>query len=150
MLTLRGVQAITLPMGANKKYFLGYQNNVPIKKNQIVTIKKGTPIDIFTQKGKTASKTYKVKVHHVLCGRSFFVGYYHNGEFHESWMSSNDKEWVQELYGTTDLTRLWPLLTVWPNGNVFIHIDSPKVVWVGAGGYWHEVDINLIPEAQVE
>lgn len=28
--------------------------------------------------------------------------------------------------------------------------ENPKVVWAGPGGYWSEVDINDVPEAQTE
>lgn len=28
--------------------------------------------------------------------------------------------------------------------------SNPKVVWLGAGNYWHEVDINDIPECNPE
>jgi hypothetical protein len=28
------------------------------------------------------------------------------------------------------------------------HYSNPRVRWAGAGGYWNDVDINDIPEAQ--
>ena len=31
-----------------------------------------------------------------------------------------------------------------------VHKSNPLVRWGGSGGYWSEVDINLIPEALIE
>lgn len=52
------------------KKILGYQENLPIKNNDIVTIPKGTPYKSSNQ-SKTegiTKKIIKVKAHHILPG----------------------------------------------------------------------------------
>lgn len=101
--------------------FEGYKEdeNLPIRKGQIVTIKKGTVIRTMhpdpAKKTKIAGRTYKVKVHHVLNG-----------------MSEHKHVWDQEARCYADS---------------YIPINNPSVRWPGEGGYWFEVDINDIPEA---
>jgi len=52
------------------KQFEGYCENLPIKAGMTVTIKKGTIVKTIGRDPKPAGKTYKVKVHHTLCGQN--------------------------------------------------------------------------------
>lgn len=98
--------------------FIGFHENadLPVKRGDTVTILKGTKIRT-TSPGittpyltKTAGRTYKVKVDHVLNGMNHPVGH--------------------------------------PRHTKGYEVHNPSVRWPGTGGYWHEVDINDIPEAQ--
>jgi hypothetical protein len=101
--------------------FVGFHEDdqLPIKKGHVVTIKKGTVIHSMhpdpAKKRRVAGRTYKVTVDHVLNGRS-----------------STDHVWNEE-------TRKYD--------EVRTPIDNPSVRWPGESGYWCEVDINQIPEA---
>ncbi len=33
-------------------------------------------------------------------------------------------------------------------GSSHVTVTNPRVVWAGTGGYWSEVDLNDVPEAQ--
>lgn len=101
--------------------FIGYHDDheLPLKKGQQVTIKKGTTIRSMhpdpAKKVKVAGKTYKIYVDHLLPGRS-------------------ETEWQEDPEtGKHEQVRK-PL-------------ENPSVRWPGEGGYWCEVDINDIPEA---
>ena len=108
--------------------FEGYHEDheIPIKKGDIVTIKKGTTIrttmpttvTIAGQKQgaykvKVAGRTYKVRVDHVLNGVTIRQSASQGGRILDS--SSFER--------------------------------APSVRWAGTGGYWFEVDLNDIPEA---
>lgn len=101
--------------------YVGYyeHNELPIKRGQTVTIKKGTTIRSMhpdpAKKVKVAGKTYKITVDHLLPGRSKIE------------MQRNETTGKYEEVRTP--------------------IDNPTVRWPGEGGYWCEVDINDIPEA---
>jgi hypothetical protein len=102
----------------NTKRFEGYHEDheIPVKKGDRVTIRKGTMIRTRSPaitggyKSKVTGRTYKVTVDHVLNGMNKPVG----DERH----------------------------------NPSYAVQPPSVRWPGTGGYWFEVDINDIPEAQ--
>lgn len=48
----------------------GYHETLPIKRGDIVLIKKGTMIKTVGKEPRPAGKTYKIKVDHTLPGRS--------------------------------------------------------------------------------
>jgi hypothetical protein len=98
--------------------FKGYHDDheIPVKKGDLVTIRKGTKIRTTSPsitggfKSKEAGRTYKVTVDHILNGMNQPVGH--------------------------------------PGHNASYPVQSPSVRWPGSGGYWYEVDLNDIPEAQ--
>lgn len=55
-----------------EKRFRGYYEDreLPLKRGQMVTIKKGTIVKTLGKEPKPAGKTYKVKVHHFMCGQT--------------------------------------------------------------------------------
>jgi len=89
------------------------EKTLPIQPGMTVTIPKGTQIRTTHPEGRirVASRTYKVKVNHLLPGSC-----------------------------------------MWDNSNAFrseiVPMTNPSVVWAGTGGYWMEVDMNDVPEAQ--
>lgn len=101
------------------KRFEGFHENedLPIKRGDVVTIPKGTKISttMSNKREKIAGRTFKVKVDHVLNGSS-----------------TSERVW--------DAT--WDTYV-----EVRTHVNNPSVRWAGEGGYWHEVDINDVPEA---
>lgn len=76
--------ALALGMGliarASVKRFMGGcdEKDLPIKKGMTVTIKKGALIQTIGKEPRPAGKTYKVKVHHIVAGRTQYRG--HRGE----------------------------------------------------------------------
>lgn len=101
----------------NKK-FEGYcdTHSLPIKQGMTVTIRKGVMVKTVYKEAKPAGKTYKIKVHHILPGR-------------------------------TKIHHLQESIPPYNFMEVKEHLDNPKLVWAGPGGYWSEVDINDVPEA---
>jgi hypothetical protein len=93
------------PKEVLKRVFLGYfkDEDMPVVRGDIVTIKKGTVVKTVGREPKPAGKTYHVKVHHLLPGCA---------------------QWGREP------------------------AHNPKVCWAGPGGYWSEVELNDVPEAQ--
>lgn len=53
----------------------GYQEVLPIKAGDQVTIKKGTLVTTVKKGSQVAGKTYKVFVHHTLPGTNYPVGH---------------------------------------------------------------------------
>jgi len=98
--------------GVKAPKYLGYHDDsdLPVKRGDIVTIKKGTMVRHRGQV-RPAKRTYQVTINHILGGRNATV--------------EGDAPY-----------------------KVVRDIMPPTVVWPGAGGYWSEVDVNDIPEAQ--
>lgn len=101
--------------------FEGYhdQHDLPVKKGDRVTIRKGTVIrTTHPQRSPSyiAGRTYKVTIHHMMEGSS-----------------DTKHEWDEaaQKYREVRIPR-----------------DNPSVNWPGEGGYWCWVDLNEIPEAQ--
>lgn len=132
-----------------KKFFYGFceQYELPIKQDDVVVIKKGIMVKTVGRLEKPAGKTYKVKVNHILSGQSLYIGRMMDNELLNVFDSS-DLRIAMKMYGTDDLTILYPMTRVDDNGHILLHIESPKVVWAGPGGYWTEADINDLDEAQ--
>ena len=92
---------------------------IPLKRGDTVTIKKGTPI-FHRGEWKLAARTYKVKINH----------------FSVIWVGS--------------AKRLVPYPSNWPapvdsRGNGVL---CSAICFPGSGGYWSDVNLNDIPEAQ--
>lgn len=119
-------------------------NELPIRLGQTIQIPKGTIVEHRGQLQET-KRSYRVRVDHVLNGMSYCVGYWHKPTqtAHFSFVSRYDRERVKELYGTDDLSQLWPLMSV-RGGNIFLPIINPQVRWAGKGGYWSAADINQL------
>jgi len=62
------------------KRYTGYcpEHRLPIKRGQTVTIKKGTMVKTVGKPEKAAGRTYKIKVHHLMCGSVEYTS--HHGE----------------------------------------------------------------------
>ena len=123
--------------------YQGFHENseLPIKRGQELTIPKGT---LYHHRGELheTRRAYKVRVHSVLNGMSVCVGHiYKDGHVNLNFMSRNDRETVEELYGTSDLSQLWPRMTV-RNNSIYLPVSNPMVTWAGSGGYWSDADIN--------
>lgn len=137
-----------------------------ITAGSIVTIRKGVQIRSTHPKWtwKEAKLTYQVSVHHVLPPVRIPVGH---RDFdtdgvvsYESYTSlyRADAPKVRRRYGTDDIEQLKEHLTEFKrftrdNGTSYttlmLEIEPTKVVWAGEGGYWCEVALDEIPEAQV-
>jgi len=57
--------------------FLGYyeDSELPVKKGDFVTIKKGTIVKTVGREPRPAGRTYKVKIHHILNGVNRYYDY---------------------------------------------------------------------------
>jgi hypothetical protein len=96
-----------------------------------------------------AKRSYKVRVNHMLNGSDMMVGYYRKekNEVHFFFSNRHDAYTLQNIYGTSNLENLWPLIKVVDHGHyssLFIALDNPKISWVGSGGYWNRADINQV------
>lgn len=131
-----------------KTNYTGYSNetHLPIKAGMIVKLPKNSLYDcngnLFENK-----KNRSIKVDHVLPGQSIVVGYFHHAtrEVHLSYTHQQDAYLVEKIYGTDDLMKLWPQMTVEDHGHystIFLPISNPQVSWVGSGGYWCRADLN--------
>jgi hypothetical protein len=69
-------EARDLGLLGEKRKFEGYCENLPIKKGMEVTILKGTMVYSTGHDPKPAGRTYKVKVHHTICGSNQYLGYH--------------------------------------------------------------------------
>ena len=69
--------------GTNPPKLLGFyeESDLPIKKGQEVIIKKGTVVKVIGREPKPAGRTYKIKVNHVGCGNTFYIGHNFNKEY---------------------------------------------------------------------
>lgn len=52
--------------------FQVYVGTLPVKRGDIVTIRKGTTVKTVYYGERLAGKTYKVKVDHILCGQEAY------------------------------------------------------------------------------
>lgn len=147
------------------KVYTGYceDRELHIKKGDYIRIPKGTVLRSFLpgRKGPwKAGKTYIVRVHHIICGRTIIVGH--------RWPRRDDPVYtghtesdllhycrhlginigpriggysaaIEELY-THCYERQSNL-----NPNIVdlcIDLEPPTVNWAGSGGYWTWADIN--------
>jgi mannose-6-phosphate isomerase-like protein (cupin superfamily) len=99
--------------------YVGYHpiETLPIKRGDVVTVPKGAPVRTTDPHGKSRVVRRTHKVKVVTV--------------------SPGADYVQLRPGHPDA-----------NERDEVHVVvNPSVTWAGSGGYWHEVDINLIPEA---
>lgn len=134
-----------------------HDDELPIKPGDTVVVPKGTKIRTMGPvREKIAGRTYTVKVNHLLNGRSFCIGYVHGGvntpeTRHACGMDRYDIEHIVKLYGgTPDRLLNHPDVVVRDGHYLFLPIEPPTVRWAGTGGYWYEVDINVVRKVEPE
>jgi hypothetical protein len=126
--------------------FLGFYHDseIPFKAGQVVTLPKGTLVQ--TRLGLVENKrARRVKIDRILNGMSICVGHVYGGGTRVSFQFGyeSDIRRCKEIYGTEDLTQLWPLMRV-INGSIFLPFSNPVIRWAGSGGYWCDADINQL------
>jgi len=129
------------------------------KSGDVVTILKGTVIKTtqgFTT--KTAGRTYKVKINHLLHGRSLSVGYRGFNadgtvEHQDIQFSRKQQDNLVSALGASDDATI---LAGCHEGERFkradgssycslhVQITPPSLVWAGTGGYWCEVPLTAL------
>jgi len=129
------------------------------KSGDVVTILKGTVIK--TTQGyttKTAGKTYKVKINHLLHGWSLGVGYRNytaDGEMDQqdiSWHRSEETNLLNALGASDEATVLagchegerYERRDGSSYCHLFVRITPPSIRWAGTGGYWCEVPLTAL------
>lgn len=139
--------------------FKGYHDDasLPFARGARVVVPAGTPVvSTHPQRKQFVTKRRQtVKINHFGCGMSFCVGEeLSNGTRRGTLMRREDGPHLASIYGTSDPNELvqHPEAITQSNGDghcksVFLPVHNPSVVWVGTGGYWCEVDINLLLEA---
>lgn len=122
---------------------------LPFKKGQEIVIPKGTPVHSMKRGHFITTRKQTVTINHFGCGQSFHIGHFRDGERHAgSHYNRNDIPKLEGLYGTADLELLVHHPDAVVKGrDIFIPTQNPSVIWPGTGGYWCEVDINLLLEA---
>lgn len=118
--------------------------DLPIKPGDYVVVPKGTIIKAMGPvKEKIAGCSYKVQVHHLLNGQSFGIGFVTGeGERRAPGLYRKDEDAVKRVYGAYSKDLLNHPDAVIRDRTVYLPICNPTVRWAGAGGYWHEADIN--------
>lgn len=131
--------------------FYNVDKHEPLRRNQLITIKKGTLVRDGKNVVKAASRKQHIKINSFNCGMSICVGHFHETSGHVSlhYQSKYDNETVMRTYGTEVLEDLWPLMTVKRYddsnvGSIFLPISNPEIVYAGSGGYWKYIDINQL------
>ena len=118
----------------------GY-NDLPFRQGETVTVRKGT---LIKYRGNLieAKRTYNVKIHSTGPGSSMCVGFMTRGGDPRFMFSSENDRWqCKQLYGTDDLSQLWPRMRAF-EGSIFLAISNPTITWPGRGGYWMDADMN--------
>jgi hypothetical protein len=131
--------------------FKGYHENkdLPFQQGQEIVIPKGTPVHSMKRGHFVTARKQTIRVNHFGCGQSFGIGYFHDGQrIAGTHHNRSDIPVLEALYGTADLDVLihHPDAVI-RERTIFIPTQNPTVVWPGTGGYWCEVDINLLLEA---
>lgn len=140
-----------LPKPAPVK-FKGFHENsdLPFRQGQEIVIPKGTPVHSMKRGHFTTTRKQTITIHHFGCGQSFSIGNLINGERRAgSHYNRSDIPVLEALYGTADLEVLihHPDAAIVRGHTISIPTQNPTVIWPGTGGYWCEVDINLLLEA---
>lgn len=128
----------------------GYHDpkTLPIKVGQRVRVPKGASVRSTnpSKRTYTTSRAQVVLVRSLGCGQSYTVGHaYPDGTRRGSLFHREDANTLREIYGTGDPNELvnHPDATI-QDHTVFLPVQNPAVVWAGSGGYWCEVDIDLV------
>jgi uncharacterized protein YcnI len=113
--------------------YLGYHHDLktlPIQPGDTVEVPKGTPfLSTHPKRHKgITGRTQKVKVRWLNCGND---------------ISEGDKEYERRHGRSVD-----HLQCIERKGEKRYVLFNPVVVWAGSGGYWVEVDINLVKKVE--
>lgn len=140
--------------------FKGYHHeaSLPFARGARIVIPAGTPVVSTHPQRKqfTTKRRQTVKIHSFGCGMSLCVGWeLSNGTRRQGGLTRReDGSRLALIYGTSDPEKLvqHPETVLQRNGDgacssVFLPVQNPTVVWAGTGGYWCEVDLNLLLEA---
>jgi len=131
--------------------FVGYfeENALPFKKGDTVVIPAGVEIQTLhpSKPHKIINKRKrKVKVNHLMNGQSISPDFFKRNDF-PGYDAEFDHYDLLRLDARTEpdaekSIAKWKALREYK-----IHTRNPKIVWPGTGGYWCEVDINDLLEA---
>lgn len=113
--------------------YVGYQKNLPLGPGDVVVVPKGTLVKTFHPKRReyVTVRAQKVLVNHTLPGCSWNYGMIGEREARDFGLNF---EALMELR-RTDSHKYH---------DSYHHVSNPTVVWAGTGGYWCEVDINVV------
>lgn len=138
------------------KTFRGYipDSELPYRRGSKVRLPAGTPTRTH-KGGKVLTRAQTVTINHWLNGSEIQVGvYWHTRDAVDfGYPTNNDVHTVEELYGTTTLADLWPLMHMETDGEktwLYLPISSPQLRWAGTGGYWKAVDFEHVPAPNPE
>lgn len=146
--------------------YKGYHDtkDLPVKAGNTVILPRGTRVTGYNMLGsKTLKRAQQVKVHHVLPGQSVRIGdVYPDGTVAINGCHRRELDRYCEKFGIE--TRGWcdeaayRKLADLPQAErreerpgwvqIWLHLENPKVVWPGSGGYWREADINDVQGTQ--
>ena len=113
--------------------YVGYQKDLPIKPGDQVVIPKGTLVKTMHpgRASYVTTRAQRVKVNHMMPGCSWSYSMIGEREARDFGLNF---EALQELRRTDGRKYM----------DSYHHVSNPAVVWAGTGGYWCEVDINLL------
>ncbi len=116
--------------------YLGYhsESSLPIRKGDRIIIPAGTRVKTMhpSRNEFTVKRKMTVTVHHTMSG-----------------MNISEPEWEKDFrYKFPNA----PLIEQKPYANIdYVEriraVKNPSICWAGSGGYWNEVDINDVLEA---
>jgi hypothetical protein len=140
-----------LAMPEPPEKFKGFHNDrdLPFTKGQKIVIPVGTPVLNLKRGNYVTTRKQTITINHFGCGQSFHIGYLVDGKrVSGSHYNRSDIPLLEGKYGTADLEVLihHPDAVV-RDKDIFLPTRNPSVLWPGTGGYWSEVDINLLLEA---
>lgn len=137
------------------KRFVGYheESALPFRQRQTVVIPKGVTVKTMhpSRNEYVTKRSQKVKINHFCSGQS--ISYYMMGDRERRYWGDHpdvvdllaslddENEILRNYEGEDRHERAMAL------HKARIPTQNPKVVWPGSGGYWNEVDINDILEA---
>jgi len=113
--------------------YVGYQKDLPIKPGDQVVIPKGTLVKTMHpgRASYVTARAQRVKVNHMMPGCSWHYSMIGEREARDFGLNLDT---LQELRRTDGVKYM----------DSYHHVSNPAVVWAGTGGYWCEVDINLV------
>lgn len=122
---------------------------LPFKRGQEIVVPKGTPVHSMKRGHYVTTRAQTITINHFGCGQSFHIGHLIKGQRHAgSHYNRSDIPKLEGLYGTADLDVLIHHPDAVVKGrDIFLPTQNPSVIWPGTGGYWCEVDINFLLEA---
>lgn len=120
--------------------YLGHHAALPIKQGQIVIIPAGVTVRSCGSRGTYVTKrAQKVKVRMLMPGQSIPARLALNDRDYYNPLKKRGYDFsvIEALRDTNDREYY----------DLMVPFSNPSVTWAGAGGYWCDVDINDILEA---